>query len=242
MPSSPSGNAVRPYPNTTPQGRRRHNISATRGGCLRRYLLLTVVLLGLGWLLWVFVQIEVTARRDDAVRADAIIVLGTAQYQGRPSQIFRARLDHAYTLYENGIAPVVVVAGGNQPGDTYTEASAGAQYLRELGVPQEALLPVGEGDSTFSSLEAVANELRASGLESAVLVSDPFHMYRSLRMATDLGLDAHSSPTTTSPVQDRPASHLHYTVREVVAYTAYVLGRIAPPPSTAQKVTDLGLA
>lgn len=193
-----------------------------------------MVLLGLGWLLWVFVQVELAARRDDAVKTDAIVVLSTAQYQGTPSLIFRARLDHAYKLYENGIAPRVIVAGGKQPGDTDTEASAGARYLRDLGVPEDALLPVGEGDSTFSSLEAVAAELREAGLESVVLVSDPFHMYRSMEMAADLRLDAHGSPTTTSPVQDRPASRLRYTFREVAAYTAYVLSRIASPAVAAR--------
>lgn len=212
------------------------------GSCLRRYLVTAVVLAGVLWTLFVFARVEIASRQDDAVPADAIVVLGTAQYQGTPSSIFQARLDHAYRLYENGTAPLVVIAGGKQEGDKYTEASAGAQYLRELGVPREALLPVGKGDSTLSSLEAVAGQLERRQLESVVLVSDPFHMYRSMEMAADLGLEVHGSPTTTSPVQDRPAAQLRYTLREVAAYTVYALSRVSQlaPESVAASWEDQG--
>ncbi|MDP9379037.1 MAG: YdcF family protein [Chloroflexota bacterium] len=197
-----------------------------RGGCLRRFLLLGALLAGLLWTLLLAVRIELAGRRDEAVRSHAVVVLGAAQYQGTPSAIFRARLDHALWLYERGVAPLVVVAGGRLEGDRYTEASAGTCYLRQRGVPASALLAVGEGNNTLESLEAVARVLGRRDAQSAVLVSDRFHMYRSLQMAPDLGLRAVGSPTTTSPVDGKPTSRLRYTLREVVAYTAYVLANL----------------
>lgn len=193
-------------------------------------ILLASPLFAAAWLLSVAWRVDATGRRDDARPADAVVVLGAAQYHGWPSLIYRTRLDHALALYREGRAPLVVLVGGRQPGDAFTEAEAGARYLRSRGVPSGALLAVGEGENTLTSLEAAAEVARGRGLEDVLVVSDRFHMFRSLRMAADLGLRAYGSPTPTSPVEVRPLSRFRYTVREVAAYAAYTLPRLAGAP------------
>ncbi len=200
-------------------GRTRPNTQSR--GWLSRLLLLTLA--GLLWMLVLAGRIELTGRRDDDARADAVVVLEAAQYRGMPSPVFAARLDHALALYEEGKAPLVIVAGGREDGDRYTEAAAGVRYLNSNGVPAGKLLAVGRGDDTLSSLQAVAAAARRREISSVLLVSDRFHMERSLRMATDLGLRAYGSPTTTSPVEEKPASRLRYTLREVAALMVYLL-------------------
>ncbi len=115
------------------------------------------------------------ARRDDARKADAIIVLGAAEFDGRPSAILAARLDHAIDLYRRGIAPVVVVTGGKQPGDRFTEAGVGAAYLHDRRVPESAILRETTGRSSWESLAAAARFLKQRHLTNVVLVSDPYH-------------------------------------------------------------------
>ena len=149
----------------------------------------------------VFVQVWMAARRDDARRSDAIIVLGAAQFDGRPSKILSARLDHAIDLYRRGIAPVVVVTGGKQPGDRFTEASVGASYLHDHGVPEAAILRETTGRSSWQSLAAAARFLKQRHLTSVVLVSDPYHSARIEDVAHDVGLKAATSPTRTSPIK-----------------------------------------
>lgn len=149
----------------------------------------------------VFVQVYMAARRDDARPADAIIVLGAAQFDGRPSKILAARLDHAIDLYRRKIAPIVVVTGGKQPGDRFTEASAGAEYLHEHDVPDSAILRETTGRSSWQSLAAAARFLKERNLRSVVLVSDPYHSARIEDVAHDVGLKAATSPTRTSPIK-----------------------------------------
>jgi uncharacterized SAM-binding protein YcdF (DUF218 family) len=155
----------------------------------------------LAYLSVVFVQVWAAARRDDARRADAIIVLGAAQFDGRPSKILAARLDHAVELYRRGIAPVVVVTGGKQTGDRFTEATVGASYLHDHEVPERAILRETTGRTSWQSLEAAARFLKARRLTSVVLVSDPYHSARIEDVAHDLGLTAATSPTRTSPIK-----------------------------------------
>jgi uncharacterized SAM-binding protein YcdF (DUF218 family) len=148
----------------------------------------------------VFVQVWLAARRDDARLSDAIIVLGAAQFDGRPSKILAARLDHAIDLYRRGIAPVVVVTGGRQPGDRFTEAGVGASYLHDHQVPERAILRETTGRSSWQSLAAAARFLKERNLTSVVLVSDPYHSARVEDVAHDVGLKAATSPTRTSPI------------------------------------------
>lgn len=144
-----------------------------------------------------FVQVWMASGRDQARPADAIVVLGAAQYDGEPSPVLARRLDHAAELYAQGIAPVIVVTGGNQPGDRFTEATAGANYLIRLGVPDAAIRREVQGESSWESLAAAARFLRADGTTSVVLVSDPYHAMRIDGIAAELGLDAAVSPADT---------------------------------------------
>jgi uncharacterized SAM-binding protein YcdF (DUF218 family) len=180
--------------------------------------LLAAVVLYLGV---TFVQVWRAARNDQARPADAIVVFGTAQYNGVPSPVLAARLDHAIELYEKDLAPVIVVTGGNQPGDQFTEATASANYLIERGVPDEDVLREVSGTSSWQSLAAAANFLDDREITDVLLVSDPFHSLRIRAMATELGLDAHSSPTKTSPI--RGMTEARYMARETVAVA---VGRI----------------
>jgi uncharacterized SAM-binding protein YcdF (DUF218 family) len=162
--------------------------------------------------------------RDEARTADAIVVLGAAQYDGRPSQIFQARLAHAVDLYEAGIAPILVVTGGKAEGDRTTEAAAGRAYALSRGVPDGAIMAEDVGRTTLESLEGVAILMRARGLSSAVFVSDRTHILRVLRIATDVGIVAWGSPTTTSPIETNVAWQLEATLHELGALGVYFLG------------------
>ena len=148
-----------------------------------------------------FGQVVSASRRDGARRADAIVVLGAAQYDGRPSPVLRARLDHAAALYRRKLAPVVVVTGGRQPGDRFSEAQASARYLSERrGVPADAVLWEPYGKNSWEQLASAARFLKRRGMRDVVLVSDPFHSARVAAIADEEGLDAAVSPTRTSPI------------------------------------------
>lgn len=168
-----------------------------------------------------FVQVWRAARDDQARTAEAIVVFGTAQYDGVPSPVLAARLDHAIELYEQDLAPVIVVTGGNQPGDKFTEATASANYLIKRGVPDENVLREVSGTSSWQSLAAAANFLGDRNINEVILVSDPFHSLRIRAMASELGLEGRSSPTTTSPITGM--TEARYMARETVAVA---LGRI----------------
>jgi uncharacterized SAM-binding protein YcdF (DUF218 family) len=168
-----------------------------------------------------FLQVWRAARADQARPAEAIVVFGTAQYNGVPSPVLAARLDHAIELYRRGLAPVIVVTGGNQPGDEFTEATASANYLIERGVPDEDVLREVSGTSSWQSLAAAANFLDDRDINDVLLVSDPFHSLRIRAMAHELGLEGHASPTRTSPIKG--FTEARYMVRETVAVA---VGRI----------------
>jgi uncharacterized SAM-binding protein YcdF (DUF218 family) len=162
-----------------------------------------------------------TARQDARPASDAIVVLGSAQYNGVPSSIFEARLEHALRLYEAGVAPVVVTVGGKAAGDAFTEAEAGRDYLATAGVPADGLLAVPEGVDTLESMRAVATAFTGRGWSNAVLVTDPWHAMRAERMAEDAGLDATSSPTRQGPAVQTRATQFRYIARETAAYLLY---------------------
>lgn len=168
-----------------------------------------------------FFQVWRAARDDQARPAQAIVVFGAAQYDGVPSPVLAARLDHAIELYERELAPVIVVTGGNQPGDQFTEATASANYLIKRGIPDEDVLREVSGTSSWQSLAAAANFLDDRSISDVLLVSDPFHSLRIRAMASELGLEGHSSPTRTSPI--RGMTEAQYMARETVAVA---LGRV----------------
>ena len=160
---------------------------------------------------------------DEERPADAIVVLGAAQYDRRPSPVFRARLDHAISLYRAGVAPNLVVTGGKRPGDRTTEAAVARRYAIDHGVPAEAIFGEDEARNTLDSLRAVGRAMHDRGLSSAVFVSDPTHMLRVVRIASDLGLEAYSSPTRTSPVQVDPVRVARATIHELGALAVYLV-------------------
>ena len=147
-----------------------------------------------------FGQVWYASHQDDARRAQAIVVLGAAQFNGKPSKVLSARLDHAADLYKRGLAPLIVVTGGKQPGDNFTEAQASANYLAQHGVPGGAIERETTSSNSYDELAATARFLHARDINDVVLVSDPFHAYRINAIAHDVGLDAHVSPTPSSPV------------------------------------------
>ena len=196
---------------------------------IRRHPLLAslsfVFLLAVGFIVGCAIVVWMAAHHDDASeidRADAIVVLGAAQYDGEPSPVFAGRLDHAALLFEQGRAERVLVLGGGQPGDRFTEAEAGRSYLVEKGVPEDAIIPVPEGHTTFESLRAAAPVMREAGMGSAFLVSDPWHNARVERMAGDLGIDGHASATWQSAATSQETRSEGY-VRETFAYLYYRL-------------------
>lgn len=160
---------------------------------------------------------------DQQRPADAIVVMGAAQYNGRPSPVFQARLDHAVELFKAGVAPILVVTGGKAEGDRTTEAASARAYAIARGVPPDAILAEDRSRTTLESIRAVGGLMRARDLSSAVFVSDRPHMLRVLRMAADDGIAAYGSPTTTSPIEGDPIKQADATVHELLALAQYFL-------------------
>jgi uncharacterized SAM-binding protein YcdF (DUF218 family) len=165
---------------------------------------------------------------DERRPVDAIVVLGAAQYDGRPSPVFEARLRHAVDLWRSGIAGAFVVTGGKLAGDRTTEAAVAREYAVAHGVPEDAIFGEDAAHNTLTSLTSVAAALEERDMTSAVFVSDPTHMLRVLRIADDLGIEAYGSPTTTSPVQGDLARRAGATLHELGALAVYFVTGGAP--------------
>lgn len=185
----------------------------TRFGCLARGV---VVLLVAGFLAYTasLILVLVLSQRDQRHPADAIVVLGAAQYNGRPSPVLKARLDHALELYTDRLAPKILVTGGIGKGDRFSEAGVSRDYLVSKHVPADAVVSIPEGHSTQASMTAVADWLLQRGLDRVILVSDPFHMARLKFEARRTQLTAYTSPTSTSPISDNPNTETGYLFRE----------------------------
>ena len=186
-----------------------------------RRLLALLVMLPLLFVLLTAARVWWTARQDERPASDAIVVLGASQYDGRPSDVFEARLRHAIGLFEAGVAPRVITLGGSQPGDRFTEAAAGEEFLVSQGVPRLRVLAVGEGADTLESLEAYERVAQERGWRSAVLVTDPWHSLRARTMARDLGIEAQTSPTRSGPIVQTRSTQLRYIARETAALLLY---------------------
>lgn len=196
---------------------------------IRRIVVLVVALVvGVGLVLCGMVWWA--GRGDHRPRSDTLIVMGASQYDGRPSTVFAARLEHARQLWAAGVAPVVVTVGGGQPGDRTTEAQAGAEWLRQHGLPASATVAVPQGRDTLQSLRAAAAVYRDRGWKTAVLVTDPEHSLRSRTMARDQGISAVTSPTRDGPANSGFFTRVRYIAREAAAYAYYeAFHRDAPP-------------
>jgi uncharacterized SAM-binding protein YcdF (DUF218 family) len=166
--------------------------------------------------LWVIsaTAVLIWSSRDEARPAQAIVVLGAAQYAGKPSPVLRARLDHALDLWNRHLASLLILTGGTGLGDTTSEAAVGRTYARKRGVPDSAILVENEGRTTSESMRAVAGMLEVRGLQSALLVSDPFHMLRLRILARRFGFTPYTSPTRTSPISPNREERWKYIFSE----------------------------
>jgi uncharacterized SAM-binding protein YcdF (DUF218 family) len=188
------------------------------GRALLAFVLVAVIVLGT-----TAGRVWQVARQDHRPHSDVILVLGASQFDGRPSSVFRARLEHAAELYQAQVAPVVVTVGGSLPGDRFTEAAAGRNWLLDNGLPEGDVIAVPTGSDTLTSIRAVADVLRGRAWHTAILVTDPWHSLRAARMAEDEGIDAESSPTRHGPVVQGRGTEFRYVARETMAFLYYRL-------------------
>ena len=182
-------------------------------------------------LLWAVSAVAVVhaGSRDRAQRADAVVVLGAAQYVGRPSPVLKARLDHAISLWSRGLAPLLIVTGGMGTGDTTSEGAVSRQYALKHGVPDSAILVENQGRTTRESLGAVADMMHGRDLDRAILVSDPFHMLRLSIVARGLGLTPYTSPTPSSPISANRGEAWRYVLSESIKVPlVFMLARTDP--------------
>lgn len=181
-----------------------------------------LALLAAIWCRWVYVQVERYAAIDEAAPADAIVVFGAAEYDGRPSPVFRARLEHARVLYNRGIAPLIVTLGGSETGDEHSEGEVGRDYLVGGGVPESAIIAETHSRSTSESARRMAVISRANNLRRLVIVSDGTHMFRIRAICAANGLNVITSPRPhtglESPLQDKDAIW-----HEILTYTLWKL-------------------
>lgn len=176
---------------------------------------LTVIVVAM-FVLWASsaAAVLVWSSRDEAQPAQVIVVLGAAQYAGKPSPVLRARLDHALDLWDRHLASLLILTGGTGSGDTTSEAAVGRNYARKHGVPDSAILVENEGRTTSESMRAVAGMLEVRGLQTALLVSDPFHMLRLRILARRFGFTPYTSPTQTSPISPNREERWKYILSE----------------------------
>jgi uncharacterized SAM-binding protein YcdF (DUF218 family) len=201
-----------------------------RNWTLRAGLLLALALaLGtLGWFYWVYAQIESYAGQDQAfqteqaTRPDAIGVFGAAEYDGRPSPVYRARLDHALVLYQHGVAPLIITLGGNG-GDQYNEGAVGREYLMAMGVPESAIIAETQSRNTEESARRIAVIARANGLRQLVIVSDGTHLFRIHEICAADGLDVLTSPRPRSAIDggNNTVGEFERVMHEILSYTAW---------------------
>jgi uncharacterized SAM-binding protein YcdF (DUF218 family) len=206
---------------------KRQSILKSRNWMQRAALWLLLALLAgaLGWSYWVYVQIKIYAGQDQAAPSDAIGVFGAAEYDGRPSPVYRARLEHARLLYEHGIAPLLITLGGNG-GDQFNEGAVGREYLMVMGIPESAIIAETESRNTEESARRIAVIARANGLRRLVIVSDGTHLFRIHEICAADGLDVLTSPRPRVPVEGAASgswAEFQRVAHEILSYTAWRL-------------------
>ncbi len=182
-------------------------------------VLLLAVATAAGWCRWVYGQIETYADRDEAVPSDAICVFGAAEYDGRPSPVYRARLDHALQLYKRGIAPLIITLGGDG-GDAYSEGAVGRGYLIGKGVPGQDIIAETQSRNTEESARRIAVIARTNGLRRLVIVSDGTHLFRIHEICAAEGLNVLTSPRPVVQVEGG-VSEFDRISHEILSYTAW---------------------
>ena len=194
------------------------------GGRAARITVAVVVVLLLfaaTWCRWVYGEIETYAHMDQAAPSDAIAVFGAAEYDGRPSPVYRARLEHAETLYDKDIAPLVITLGGDG-GDQYSEGGVGRQYLMSQGIPQSSIIAETTSRSTAEAVRRLAVIARTNSFRRIVVVSDAVHMFRIHDLCAAQGLDVLTSPRPRVNVEENP-SEVSRIVHEMMSYAAWKL-------------------
>lgn len=188
-------------------------------------MLFGLALLGCAWAEWkLYITIRQQAESDEARPADAIVVFGAAEYNGTPSPVLKARLDHTLELEDRDLAPAIITTGGSGGDPHFTEAGVARDYLVQQGVADEKILSETRSDTTYQSVRAVAQILKNRHAHTCIIVSDGFHLYRIKRMFRALGINAYPSPAPDSPIEDNPTLRTLYTVREAVLTTLWHLG------------------
>jgi len=177
------------------------------------------------WGEWsLYAAIRRQAGTDEARPADAIVVFGAAEYNGAPSPVLKARLDHALDLEERGLAPVIITTGGSGGDPHFTEGGVARDYLIQQGVAEDKILSEMRSDTTYESAQAAAQILKRRHARTCLAVSDGFHLYRIKLMFRALGITAYASPAPDSPIEDDPTMRTLYSLREMVDTTAWHLG------------------
>jgi uncharacterized SAM-binding protein YcdF (DUF218 family) len=205
-----------------PVGTRLPRLMKQKRRALWPWIAAAILVCALGWWTVLFAKIQRQSWQDEARAADAIIVFGAAEYAGRPSPVWRARLDHAYDLFHRGLAPIVITTGGAGEDPKFTEGGVGRAYLMARGIPEQQLIAETQADNTDESVERVATILRRNGLRTCLAVSDGYHLFRIKKMLERQGFAAYGSP--------RPPLHpatrwqrFELTSREVISYTLWRL-------------------
>ncbi len=179
----------------------------------------------IGYSAWIFHLVSAQASSEEARPAAVIVVLGAAEYRGKPSPVFRARLDHALTLYRWGLASAIITTGGHGRDPKFSEAEVGRNYLLGAGIPADRVLAASQGDSTYSGVQEAAAMMRSRSWQTCIVVSDGFHMFRLKRLFSAVGVTAYSSPARTSPLASvGGAAQFKRITREVLAYLLWRLG------------------
>ena len=190
------------------------------------WIVLSILLLsGLGWVAWVNTQIEAYAEHDEARPSDAIAVFGAAEYDGRPSPVLRARLDHGLTLYQEKLAPVIITLGGGDPADQHSEGGVGHDYLLAHGVPEKAVIAETESKNTEESARRLAVIARANGLRKILVVSDGTHLFRIHALCSSLGLDVVTSPRPPGKGISRTGA-FQRKAHEIMSYSVWRVRRM----------------
>ena len=170
---------------------------------------------------YLYGQIRDHAVRDEAQKADAIVILGAAQYNGRPSPVLKARLDHAYDLYAKGYARAIITTGGYGPDPNFSEAQVSTKYLVQRGIDVANIVTEQGSGTTYDSIRAASNLLHAKGWKSVLVVSDGFHLFRVKKMFVDNGILAYTSPAPNSPIEGAASQRFWHSMREVLLFSVY---------------------
>jgi uncharacterized SAM-binding protein YcdF (DUF218 family) len=184
--------------------------------------ILVLVSIGLYWI-YLYQQVRLLAARDQSHVAEAIVVLGAAQYNGRPSKVFKARLDHALHLYKEGYSKTIITTGSYGGDPNFSEAHVGTQYLAERGVDEADIITEQASVTTHDSIRAISEIVKSKSWKTVLVVSDGFHLYRAKQMFADEGIKAYTSPAPESPIEVSASQRLWYSLREVFLFSAYRL-------------------